>query len=149
MWIQTCENVFNYPLKYTVALLLYKYSWVFYTYTEEEAVFWGGGKEGSARKPEEVVPLALCTSLNPFAHHAAWRGHTMGGLLAPHPLHNSSEKPQNSDSNLGMTTHVGFSQSRGNFNSNQFKQQYSERQQCKDVSTTGKLETCWVYNTAR
>lgn len=63
MWIQTCENVFNYPLKYTVALLLYKYSWVFYTYTEEEAVFWGGGKEGSARKPEEVVPSALS------AHH--------------------------------------------------------------------------------
>jgi len=39
----------------------------------------------------------------------------MGGRLAPHPLHNSGEKPQNSESNLGMTTHVGFSPSWENF----------------------------------
>lgn len=65
MWIQTCENVFNYPLKYTVALLLYKQSWVFYTYTDEEAVFWGGGEGGKCLKtlPEEFVLPAL------IAHH--------------------------------------------------------------------------------
>lgn len=105
---------------------------MFYTYTEEEAVFWGGGEGGKCLKtlPEEVVLSAL------IAHH--WTHlltvlpdeDTMGGLLAPHPLHNSGEKPQNSDSNLGMTTHVGFSQSRGNFSNNQFKQQYPEKQQC-------------------
>lgn len=39
----------------------------------------------------------------------------MGGRLAPHPLHNSGEKPQNSESNLGMTTQAGFSRGWGNF----------------------------------
>lgn len=54
----------------------------------------------------------------------------MGGRLAPHPLHNSSEKPQNSESNLGMTTHVGFSQV-GEILALLFKQQYPEKQRYK------------------
>lgn len=90
---------------------------MFYTYTEEEAVIWGGGRrkvlENSARRGCSLN--THFTSANSFAHHAAWREHTMGGRLAPHPLHNSGEKPQNSESNLGMTTQAGFSQSWGNF----------------------------------